>query len=57
MCDQDHYEDDLKRYMAGGNVTRREFGALSVGAGIAALLPRCGQRAGGDRVGREDYDA
>ena len=40
MCDQDHYEDDLQRYLAGGNVTRREFGALSLGVGLAALLPR-----------------
>jgi carboxymethylenebutenolidase len=40
MCDQDHYDDAVKRYMASGNVTRREFGALSLGAGVAALLPR-----------------
>lgn len=40
MCDQDHYEDDLKDYISRGAVTRREFGALSLGAGIAFLLPR-----------------
>jgi carboxymethylenebutenolidase len=39
MCDQ-HYEDDLKEYVARGAVTRREFGALSLGAGMAFLLPR-----------------
>src|SRR4029079_10864930 len=37
MCDQDHFEDDLKKYDARGLVTRREFGAL-LGAGF--LLPR-----------------
>jgi len=40
MCDQDHFEDDMKKYIARGGVTRREFGALSVGAGMAFLLPR-----------------
>jgi carboxymethylenebutenolidase len=40
MCDQDHYEDDLKDYTARGAVTRREFAAVSLGAGIAFLLPR-----------------
>src|ERR671913_894621 len=39
MCDQDHYEDDLKDYIARGGVTRREFGAMSLAAGVAALLP------------------
>ncbi len=40
MCDQDHYDDDLKDYVARGAVTRREFGALSLGASMAVLLPR-----------------
>src|SRR5829696_7213119 len=40
MCDQDHFEDDLKEYTARGAVSRREFGALSLGAGMAFLLPR-----------------
>ena len=40
MCDQDHFDDDLKKYTAKGAVTRREFGALSLGAGMAFLLPR-----------------
>jgi carboxymethylenebutenolidase len=40
MCDQDHYEDDLKEYTARGAVSRRQFGALSLGAGMMALLPR-----------------
>ena len=40
MCDQDHFDDDLKDYKARGAVSRREFGALSLGAGMAFLLPR-----------------
>jgi carboxymethylenebutenolidase len=40
MCDQDHFDDDLKDYTARGVVTRRGFGALTLGAGMAILLPR-----------------
>src|SRR5688500_9806684 len=40
MCDQDHYDGDLKQYQARGAVSRRQFGALSIGAGMMALLPR-----------------
>ncbi len=40
MCDQDHFEDDLKQYSTKGAVSRRQFGALSLGAGMMALLPR-----------------
>ena len=32
MCDQDHFDDDLKTYSARGAVSRRQFGALSPGA-------------------------
>ena len=38
MCDE-HYQDDLKRYMKRSSVTRREFGVLSAGVGVAMLLP------------------
>lgn len=38
MCDE-HYVDDLKRYINKANVTRREFGALSAGVGLSVLLP------------------
>jgi carboxymethylenebutenolidase len=38
MCDQDHFEDDRKKYEALGQVTRRQFGVL-VGAGISLILP------------------
>ena len=30
MCDQDHWDDDLKNYTTGDSVSRRTFGALSV---------------------------
>jgi carboxymethylenebutenolidase len=39
MCDQDHYEQDLHDYVERGAVTRREFSAISFGAGMAFLLP------------------
>ena len=57
MCDQDHFEDDLKEYTAGGAVSRRDFGALSLGAGMAFLLPRAADARGGDRIRSEDQDA
>jgi len=38
MCDQNHYDDDLKEYTERGGVTRRQFGIL-VGAGVAMMLP------------------
>ena len=38
MCDQ-HFEDDLKKYVTQSAMTRRQFGAL-VGVGVAMLLPR-----------------
>ena len=39
MCDQDHFDEDLREYEARGLVTRRQFGVL-VGAGIAMMLPQ-----------------
>jgi carboxymethylenebutenolidase len=39
MCDE-HFEDDVKAYQQRMGLTRRQFGALSVGAGMAMLLPR-----------------
>src|SRR5436190_16919932 len=35
MCDE-HFEEDAKKYL----LSRREFGVLSVGAGMSMLLPR-----------------
>ena len=34
MCDQDHFEDDLKKY------SRRDIGALAAGLGAAIMLPQ-----------------
>ena len=40
MCDQDHYDEDLKAYRERTIVTRRTFSAMSLGAGAMAMLPR-----------------
>jgi len=40
MCDQDHYEEDLRKYLERSNLSRRDLGALSLGVGLAMLLPR-----------------
>src|SRR5215217_2585122 len=39
MCDQDHFDDDLREFERLGMVTRRQFGAL-LGAGVAMMLPQ-----------------
>ncbi len=38
MCDQDHFEEDLREFEARGLVTRRQFGVLL--GGLAMMLPR-----------------
>ena len=38
MCDQ-HFEDDFKKYLDRGYVTRRDFGVMSAGAAVTFLLP------------------
>jgi len=40
MCDQDHFENDQKEYEARGLVTRRQFGGVMMGAGMAIMLPQ-----------------
>jgi len=40
MCDQDHYDEDLKKYMERARLSRRELGALAAGVGLAMMLPR-----------------
>ncbi len=40
MCDQDHFDDDLEKYLERSNLSRRDLGALSLGVGLAWLLPR-----------------
>jgi carboxymethylenebutenolidase len=39
MCDQDHFEEDLKHFEALGLVTRKQFGMM-LGAGVAMMLPQ-----------------
>src|SRR6202051_4814731 len=39
MCDQDHFDDDVKEYEALGLVTRKQFGIM-LGAGMAMMLPQ-----------------
>ena len=31
MCDQDHFTDDLQKYLTRGSLTRRQFGLLTAG--------------------------
>jgi carboxymethylenebutenolidase len=40
MCEKDHFDDDLEKYIRAGRVTRRDFGTLTAGAGLAMMLPR-----------------
>src|ERR1700727_1493296 len=39
MCDQDHFEEDLREWEARSLVTRKQFGMM-LGAGVAMLLPQ-----------------
>jgi carboxymethylenebutenolidase len=39
MCDRDSIEDIIEYQLKSAMVSRRQFGALSVGSGLAALLP------------------
>jgi len=50
MCDQ-HFEDDFRKYLARGYVTRRDFGSMSAGAAVTFLLP--GLAGAQDVTGRE----
>jgi carboxymethylenebutenolidase len=40
MCDQDHFDKDQQEYEARGLVTRRQFGGVMMGAGMAIMLPQ-----------------
>src|SRR5688572_15105182 len=40
MCEKDLFEEDLEKYIRAGRVTRRDFGGLTAGAGLAMMLPR-----------------
>jgi carboxymethylenebutenolidase len=40
MCDQDSMNDALRYRLSSGGLSRREFSALGLGAGMLSLLPR-----------------
>jgi carboxymethylenebutenolidase len=40
MCEKDIFEEDLEKAIREGRITRRNFGGLAAGAGLAAMLPR-----------------
>ena len=40
MCEKDIFEEDLEKAIREGRVTRRDFGGLAAGVGLAAMLPR-----------------
>jgi len=40
MCDKNTVEDTIRYELNGDGVTRRRFGALALGAGLASLVPR-----------------
>jgi carboxymethylenebutenolidase len=45
MCDKDTFQDAIEYELRGGAVSRRHFGALAVGAGLASMLPRAADAA------------
>ena len=45
MCDENAFEDMLIHLRNNNDVTRRRFGALSLGAGLVTLLPRAADAA------------
>jgi hypothetical protein len=59
MCDKDHFEEDLEKYRRAGRVTRRDFGTLTAGVGVAMMLPRAAnaQAAGRARARGRDSNA
>src|SRR4051794_37204753 len=40
MCDNDSLDDMIKYRLSTGEVSRRKFGALTIGAGVMAVLPQ-----------------
>ncbi|MGH8260976.1 MAG: dienelactone hydrolase family protein, partial [Steroidobacteraceae bacterium] len=40
MCDQDAFDDMIESGAGASAISRRQFGALSLGAGLASMLPR-----------------
>jgi len=40
MCEKDIFEEDLEKAIAAGRVSRRDFGGLAAGVGLAVMLPQ-----------------
>ncbi|HEY6132088.1 MAG TPA: dienelactone hydrolase family protein [Halioglobus sp.] len=40
MCDQEHFDNDLQKYLQRRALTRRQFGMLTAGASLMMMLPR-----------------
>ena len=40
MCDNDTLDDMMKYRLRSGDLSRRQFGALTIGAGLVSVLPR-----------------
>src|SRR3989440_8197622 len=55
MCDEDLVEDVVSYRLRSGELSRRHFGALSLGVGLVSLLPRVAGGAGAD-VAESDVD-
>ena len=51
MCDE-HFEEDLKNYMRFPPLTRRQFGAVSVGAGVVVWPDILGLRPAFRQMGK-----
>jgi carboxymethylenebutenolidase len=45
MCDQDSMDDVVRYQLGQRELTRRQFGALGVGAGLVSMLPRAADAA------------
>jgi carboxymethylenebutenolidase len=45
MCDNDSIDDMIAYQLKSGGVSRREFGALTLGAGLLSVLPRAANAA------------
>ena len=57
MCEKDDL-DEMYEISRSRDLSRRQFGALSLGVGLTALLPRLQLRCGRhDRIGNRDQDA
>jgi carboxymethylenebutenolidase len=40
MCEKDIFEEDLEKAIRAGRITRRDFGGITAGVGLALMLPQ-----------------